>query len=150
MEKTDIKKRVHAYLFRHTRITESASFMTESEMDHYFGWVQGSNMPQVYVHLSGREVDDKLLRHYKLRKDKEEEKNDDKPKRCPRCKEVNDPKARYCNRCGLAMGDWINERSDKSIIERLLSDPDEYLQLREAYLREEKEAETCKVVDKMS
>ncbi len=68
MEKTDIKKRVHAYLFRHTRITEAASFMTESEMDHYFGWVQGSNMPQVYVHLSGREVDDKLLRHYKLKK----------------------------------------------------------------------------------
>ncbi len=63
---------------------------------------------------------------------------------------MNDPKARYCNRCGWAMSDWKTERSDKSVIERLLSDPDEYLQLRDAYLREEKEAETCKVADKMS
>jgi len=31
-------------------------------MNDYFGWVQGSGMPSVYVHLSGRNVDDAILK----------------------------------------------------------------------------------------
>ncbi|WP_340819137.1 hypothetical protein [Methanolobus sp. WCC4] len=31
-------------------------------MNAYFGWVQGSDMPAVYVHLSGRDVDDAVLK----------------------------------------------------------------------------------------
>jgi hypothetical protein len=70
-EKAKLKKRVYPYLFRHTRATLNATFMTEAEMCIYFGWEQGSKMPRIYVHLSGREVDDKLLRFYNLKKERE-------------------------------------------------------------------------------
>lgn len=31
-------------------------------MKQYFGWIQDSNMASVYVHLSGRDVDNVLLK----------------------------------------------------------------------------------------
>jgi len=39
-----------------------ANYLTEAQMNLYFGWVQGSDMPSVYVHLSGRDVDDAILK----------------------------------------------------------------------------------------
>lgn len=39
-----------------------ANYLTEAQMNDYFGWVQGSGMPSVYVHLSGRDVDDAILK----------------------------------------------------------------------------------------
>jgi hypothetical protein len=39
-----------------------ANYLTEAQMNAYFGWVQGSGMPSVYVHLSGRDIDDAVLK----------------------------------------------------------------------------------------
>ena len=39
-----------------------ANYLTEAQMNLYFGWIQGSDMPSVYVHLSGRDVDDAVLK----------------------------------------------------------------------------------------
>jgi hypothetical protein len=39
-----------------------ANYLTEAQMNAYFGWVQGSGMPSVYVHLSGRDIDDAILK----------------------------------------------------------------------------------------
>lgn len=57
-----ITKNIHPHLFRHSRATYMANFLTEAQMNAYFGWVQGSDMPAVYVHLSGRDVDDAVLK----------------------------------------------------------------------------------------
>lgn len=38
-----------------------ANYLTESQMNAYFVWVQGSGMPAVYVHLSGRDVDGEIV-----------------------------------------------------------------------------------------
>jgi integrase/recombinase XerD len=57
-----INKRIHPHLFRHSRATYMANYLTEAQMNAYFGWTQGSNMPGVYVHLSGRDVDDAVLK----------------------------------------------------------------------------------------
>jgi len=39
-------------------------------MCEYFGWIQGSDMPSTYVHLSGRDIDNAILRiHGKLPKE---------------------------------------------------------------------------------
>jgi hypothetical protein len=35
-------------------------------MSYIFGWVQGSDMPSTYIHLSGREVDNALFKLYGL------------------------------------------------------------------------------------
>lgn len=61
-KKARINKKVHPHLFRHSRCTYMANYLTEAQMNLYFGWVQGSDMPAVYVHLSGRDVDDAILK----------------------------------------------------------------------------------------
>jgi site-specific recombinase XerD len=60
--KAGINKNLHPHLFRHSRATYMANFLTEAQMNAYFGWVQGSDMPAVYVHLSGRDIDDAVLK----------------------------------------------------------------------------------------
>jgi site-specific recombinase XerD len=61
-KKAKINKKIHPHLFRHSRCTYMANYLTEAQMNLYFGWVQGSDMPSVYVHLSGRDVDDAILK----------------------------------------------------------------------------------------
>jgi len=61
-KKAGINKKIHPHLFRHSRCTYMANYLTEAQMNVYFGWTQGSNMPGVYVHLSGRDVDDAVLK----------------------------------------------------------------------------------------
>ncbi|MDD5417931.1 MAG: tyrosine-type recombinase/integrase, partial [Candidatus Nanoarchaeia archaeon] len=55
-KKCCVTKRVNPHSFRHARATELANKLTEAQMNMYFGWVQGSDMPATYVHLSGRDV----------------------------------------------------------------------------------------------
>jgi Site-specific recombinase XerD len=60
--KAGINKKIHPHLFRHSRCTYMANYLTEAQMNVYFGWPQGSDMPGVYVHLSGRDIDDAILK----------------------------------------------------------------------------------------
>ncbi|RLI78297.1 hypothetical protein DRP05_07635 [Archaeoglobales archaeon] len=41
-KKAGIKRRVHPHILRHTRASKLANYLTESQMNLYFGWVQGS------------------------------------------------------------------------------------------------------------
>lgn len=43
-------------------------------MKEFFGWVQASNMASIYVHLSGRDVDNALLKVYGIQNTKENKK----------------------------------------------------------------------------
>lgn len=61
-KRAGVTKKIHPHLFRHSRATYMANYLTEAQMNAYFGWVQGSDMPAVYVHLSGRDVDDAVLK----------------------------------------------------------------------------------------
>ncbi len=70
-------------------------------MNIYFGWVQGSRMPSIYVHLSGRDIENAIKRISGI--EDEEEKRNDKPIKCPRCMELNLPHARFCHKCGLPL-----------------------------------------------
>ena len=97
-----IKKRVNPHSIRHARCTHMASKLTEAQMKEYFGWVQGSKMASVYVHLSGRDVDEAILKAYGIIKNDEQEQ---KPKiiNCLRCKEKNDSLSLFCKRCGTPL-----------------------------------------------
>lgn len=59
--KAGIKKKCNPHLFRHSRASVMANHLTEFQMNHYFGWKQGS-MPATYVHLSGKELDSAILK----------------------------------------------------------------------------------------
>jgi site-specific recombinase XerD len=99
-----IKKRVHPHLFRHSRATHLAKHLTEAQMKEHFGWVQSSEMAGIYVHLSGRDVDDALLKTYGLRRPDDEKQADLlKPRFCPRCNESNAADSRFCSKCSLVL-----------------------------------------------
>jgi integrase len=68
-----MNRRIYPYLFRHSRATFLAKHLTEQEMKVYFGWTMGSRMVQTYVHLSCRDLDEKVLELNK----KPVEKNED-------------------------------------------------------------------------
>jgi ribosomal protein L40E len=101
-ERAGLSKKVHPHKLRHSRATFLASKLTEAQMNQVFGWKQGSDMPSIYVHLSGRDLDDAILGVYGLRKVEDKEPKL-KPKICPRCNTSNSFDARFCMKCGLAL-----------------------------------------------
>lgn len=56
-----IKKRIYPYILRHSRATHLAKHLTEQELKIYFGWTGDSRMASVYVHLSGKDIENKIL-----------------------------------------------------------------------------------------
>ncbi len=101
-QKAGIKKRVHLHLTRHSRATHLAEHMTEQQMKNYLGWTAGSNMAAIYVHLSGKDMDNAVLKMYGIQKD-EELIDPMRPDQCPRCKELNPKNARFCFKCGMPL-----------------------------------------------
>ena len=61
-------------------------------------------MAEIYVHMGGSDVEEKILRKAGLL-DKDEDESCDilKPKDCPRCRKTNPATARFCYKCGMAL-----------------------------------------------
>lgn len=133
-KKAGITKRIHPHLFRHSRATALAGKFTEAQMKEYFGWVQGSDMAATYVHLSGRDVDDALLKMHGLSKPEEEREEKMKVQICQRCKEQNSPISKFCTRCGLPIDvEFISriehERQNGDYIMNKLMEDKEYFEM---------------------
>jgi site-specific recombinase XerD len=99
--KAGINKRLYPYLFRHSTATYLANYLTEAQMCQFFGWIQGSRMPAYYVHLSGRDVDNRMLELHGLKPKQDELKGEIQA--CPRCEFNNSAISKFCNRCGSPM-----------------------------------------------
>ncbi|AFV24520.1 integrase family protein [Methanolobus psychrophilus R15] len=127
--KAGVKKRIYPHLFRHSRCTILAQNLTEAQLEKYAGWVTGSDMSGVYVHLSGKDLDRAILKLYGLEID--ESKPQTAFKRCPRCDTTNETTNKICKKCGFAFNikDAIEmgEKSEKStnqLIERMKDNPE--------------------------
>lgn len=103
-KKAKIKKNIYPHLFRHSRATHLAKILTEQELKQFFGWVQASEMASIYVHLSGRDLDDAILSKVYGKKQLDKEKSVLHPKICPRCEKENTPDTKICS-CGLILDD---------------------------------------------
>lgn len=57
-----IGKRVYPHLFRHSRATFLAGYLTEAQLCAYMGWTIASAMPRIYVHLNGHDLDQALAK----------------------------------------------------------------------------------------
>jgi len=99
-----LNKRLYSHLMRHTRATELANILTEAQMKEFLGWVQSSDMPSVYVHLSGRDVDGALLKAHGIIINQEDDaKMEITSIVCPRCKQKVGPEGQFCSVCGMVL-----------------------------------------------
>lgn len=99
-ERAGIKKRVWLYLIRHSRITPASKVLPHALLCRTAGWKQGSRMPQVYIHLSGEDLDDA---HRILNGITEETRQCSEKIMavgCKRCFSKNVPGSKFCARCG--------------------------------------------------
>ena len=97
-KKAGLQKRCNPHLFRHSRASIMASHLTEFQMNHYFGWIQGSDMASTYVHLSGKDLDGAILKLNGIEQP-QETMSESKPRICTRCDTINTINSTYCNKC---------------------------------------------------
>lgn len=102
MKEAEIDKPSNPHHYRHSRASYLANHLKEAQLCTWFGWVQGSDVPAKYVHLSGRDIDNAYDQMYGLYEPDEEEQKPDVVE-CPRCEELNEPDAAFCMRCGQAL-----------------------------------------------
>ena len=101
-ERAGVKHKVNPHNFRHSRATHLSKEITDSLRNRYLGLVSGSKMGRVYEHLSGQDLDEKLLQMYGLPfDDGREEKL--KTVQCPHCRSLNTTGARVCNNCRMPL-----------------------------------------------
>ena len=115
-ERSHFEKRLYPHLFRHSRATHYANFLTEAQAKVFFGWSGSSNMMARYVHLNGRDIDQAVLRANGMENDANGESLRSKPsvKTCQKCHEKNEITAKYCVRCATDM--------DKSTVQGTIDD----------------------------
>ena len=112
--KAGIKKRVHPHLLRHSRATQLAGIMSDSQLKNYLGWTQSSKMAGIYVHMSGKDADDAILMANNIKIEHVKRDPVLKPLKCLKCKMVNPATNRFCNSCGFVL--------DSSTAESLLTE----------------------------
>jgi ribosomal protein L40E len=100
-----VKKNVHPHAFRHGKLTDLVKRgFKETELRIIAGWEADSKMPATYIHLSGDDVEKKVLASYGIIEDEtEKEKMELKPIECPRCKTKNPYDAKYCSTCSMVL-----------------------------------------------
>ena len=67
------------------------------------GWVPGSGMAKIYVHLSGKNVDAAILKASGIPIHEEDKEDVEQTKICPRCQVSNASVMKFCRRCGLPL-----------------------------------------------
>ncbi len=132
-KRAGINKRIRPHLLRHSRATQLASIMSEASMKQYLGWVQGSSMAAIYVHMSGKDTDKAVLLANGITIEKESKESSFAPINCVRCEAINPPINRFCKQCGLVLErEEANEILKKDIkqdemntlMTRILKDPE--------------------------
>ncbi len=117
--KAGLKKRFNPHFFRHSRATFLANYLTEFQMNQYFGWIQGSDMPSTYVHMSGKSLDKSILALNGIKQEQGTAESCLSPKICPRCDTVNASSSKFCTKCaGLLDVKTALEIQHKTEIER--------------------------------
>lgn len=104
-EVAKVKIQVHPHLFRHSKLTLLARHLTDAELRVFAGWEAGSAQARTYIHMSGADIDDKLLTIGGVKNEDRETPTETAttPKDCPRCQTRNPPTAKYCYKCGAAV-----------------------------------------------
>lgn len=117
MDKAGIDKPSNPHHYRHSRASYLANELKEAQLCEWFGWVQGSDVPARYVHLSGRDIDNAYDQLHGLSSPNEDE-EEPQVTECGRYQELNEPDAKFCMRCGFA----LDQETAGELEERVTSD----------------------------
>ena len=130
-KKADIKKKHNPHLFRHSRATFLANYLTEFQMNEYFGWIQGSPMASTYVHMNGAQIDNALLALNGIKNEENKQSTNLQPRICPKCDTINQHDTKHCNKCGsiidLKYALEVEEQKEKEL--NLRKDSDKLMDL---------------------
>lgn len=72
-------------------------------------------MPSVYVHLSGRDTDETVLKMYGIEVDASENQLDMGFKKCSFCGHDNSPNAKFCEECNGPLDPQAAEQTDQKV-----------------------------------
>ncbi|WP_214019818.1 tyrosine-type recombinase/integrase [Methanoculleus sp.] len=132
--KLGMTKPIHPHAIRHARLTDltrssgKKQGLSEMELRLVAGWEKNSAMPEVYIHLSGADVERKLLENAGFIDDTPDPADTAlEPRQCPRCKALNAHDALYCATCSMALVEEAARKVDESTEEAKKSG--EYLEL---------------------
>ena len=115
---TDLKKKHNFHFFRKSRATSLArAGWSQEQLNAFFGWVPGSGMSAVYIHMTARDTKAPMQRMYGIQP-REEAVSYAKNLRCEQCGAVNAPGTGRCTRCGLQL-DLRESEMQKAELERL-------------------------------
>lgn len=139
-KRAGIKKRVWAYLFRHTGITYyAAQGKSDAQLRLICGWSRTSNMPSRYTHLAALDAENAILEIHGLREKKSQSLL--KPKVCPRCDEENNPEMTYCGKCATNLDLPLKNMSEYKELLRKQEENKRKLDILMAERDEEQETE---------
>ena len=106
-KKANITKIISCHKLRHGRATFLANKLTDRQMKEFFGW-STSKMISTYCHLSGKDIDEAILKQHGIITNGNNGKTLVAIKVCERCKHQNEPSAKLCEKCYMPMD--INEK----------------------------------------
>ncbi len=96
-----ITKRVNPHVFRHSRITHLVREGISESVIKAVAWgSQDSRMMKTYLHLTGQDVDNEMLRLYGIDVPDKKKERGLKPQQCAHCMTINPPTSNYCSTCG--------------------------------------------------
>jgi len=101
-KKSGIKKRIYAYLCRHTQLTEDGKILKAAELQYKAGH-SDIKTTQKYIHLCGNDLEEKALQVRGIIP--QESKENVKPVHCGRCNALVEPNSLFCPFCGFCIGD---------------------------------------------
>jgi len=104
-KRAGIKKRIHPHLLRHSRATQLAKVMSEAALKQYMGWTQSSKMAAVYIHMSGKDTDEAILRANGIEIENKPQAQSLKSATCQRCGTINEMTNRFCKTCSLPLNE---------------------------------------------
>jgi integrase len=98
-----LSKPWNLYVFRHSALTEKSQVLSEAVLRDHAGWTMGSNMPKIYVHLSGESSKILLARKGVINKIDDNIAMALTPKQCPNCNEPNKRDSKFCLKCRMVL-----------------------------------------------
>ena len=102
-KRSGFKKPLNPHAFRHSRITELARYLPDAKLKVFAGWTGSSTMTAVYVHLSGGDLDDDLLKLAGVEVEQKPQVSPLLKLECPRCGTKNPVNNTFCGLCGLIL-----------------------------------------------